>query len=184
MLGQVRARRFFLLVGGTAGRSEGISANRGFGALENDAAVLGDVFINPNSRVHAQGRLFTERGYTIKTAGVYQLPADVRLGVVARYQDGQHFARLVIVPNLNQGPEAIRAFANGRTRFTYSMTIDACLQKGFVIGAGRVDAFMDAYNLLNTATEVEEFPVSGPTSRLTAAVQPPRAVHIGFRVTF
>ena len=134
--------------------------------------------------MYGKGRLFTERGYTIKTAGVYQLPADVRLGVVARYQDGQHFARLVIVPNLNQGPEAIRAFANGRTRFTYSMTIDARLQKGFVIGAGRVDAFIDAYNLLNTATEVEEFPVSGPTSRLTAAVQPPRAVHIGFRVTF
>ena len=43
---------------------------------------------------------------------------------------------------------------------------------------------IDAYNLLNTAKEVEEFPVTGPTSRLTAAVQPPRAIHVGFRVTF
>ena len=109
---------------------------------------------------------------------------DVRLGVIARYQDGQHFARLVIVPNLNQGPEAIRAFANGRTRFTYSMTVDARLQKRFAIGSGRVDLMIDAYNILNTAKEVEEFPVTGPTSRLTAAVQPPRAIHLGFRVTF
>ena len=115
---------------------------------------------------------------------MYRFPQDLRLGIVARYQDGQHFARLVIVPGLNQGPEAIRAFANGRTRFTYSMTIDARLQKGFTIGGGRFDLIADAYNLLNRAKEVEEFPVTGPTSRLTAAVQPPRAIHLGMRFVF
>jgi hypothetical protein len=174
----------FLLAGATAGRSEGWSGNRGFQAIENDQGVLGELFTDPNATTYAKGRLFTERGYTLKTAGVYEFPMDVRLGVVARYQDGQHFARLVIVPDLNQGPEAIRAFANGRTRFTYSMTIDARLQKGFAVGGTHIDAMIDAYNLLNTAKEVEEFPVTGPTSRLTAAVQPPRAIHVGFRVTF
>ena len=184
MLGQVRARRFFLLVGGTAGRSEGISANRGFGALENDAAVLGDVFINPNSRVHAQGRLFTERGYTIKTAVSYQFPHDTTFGMIARYQDGQHFARMVILPGLNQGAEAVRAFRNGRTRFTFSMTVDARLQKGWTIGGHRLAATVDAYNVLNQALEVEEFSVTGVTSRLTSAVQPPRVVQVGLRLSF
>ena len=42
----------------------------------------------------------------------------------------------------------------------------------------------DAYTILNTATEVEEFSVTGPDSRLTSAVQPPRAVHLGLRLTF
>src|SRR5439155_1663710 len=112
MLGQVRAQHFFFIVGGTAGRSEGLSANRGFGPLENDASVLGEVFIDPNARGHAQGRVFTERGYTIKTAASYRFPHDTTLGVIARYQDGQHFARLVIMQGLNQGAEAVRAFRN------------------------------------------------------------------------
>src|SRR5437773_2618214 len=82
----------------TAGRSEALSANVGFSPLENDHGVLGEVFLDPNARTFAQGRVFTERGYTIKTAGVFRLPWDLKLGYAARYQDGQHFARLVIVP--------------------------------------------------------------------------------------
>ena len=90
----------------------------------------------------------------------------------------------MIVPNLNQGPEAIRAFRNGRTRFTYTLTIDLRLQKQFTIGGCRLTGLVDAFNLLNKAKEVEEFPVTGPLSRLTAAVQPPRAIHVGARFAF
>ena len=105
LIAQVRAEKLFFIAGVTAGRSEGLSASRGFSAIENDAAVLGEVYINPNARGHAQGRLFTERGYTIKTAASYQFPHDTTFGIIGRYQDGQHFARLVILPGLNQGPK-------------------------------------------------------------------------------
>ena len=142
------------------------------------------MFIDPNARTFAQGRLFTERGYTVKWSGTYQLSHDATAAVVARYQDGEHFARLVIVPDLDQGPEAIRAFRNGRTRFTYTMTIDVRLQKRFTVGGRTLTAVIDGFNLLNKAKEVEEFPVTGPLSRLTAAVQPPRAVHVGARIAF
>ncbi len=182
--GETTTGNWFLLAGATAGRSEGWSGNRGFQAIENDQGILGELFTDPNATTYAKGRVFTERGYTIKLASVYRFPQDLRFGLLARYQDGQHFARLVIVPDLNQGPEAIRAFANGRTRFTFSCTVDARLQKGFRIGSSRLDVMLDAYNLLNTEIEVEEFPVTGPTSRLTAAVQPPRAIHVGFRLAF
>src|SRR6185295_2748943 len=128
--------------------SEGLAADVGFTAVENDRGVAGDVFTNPNSRIHAQGRLFTERGYTAKTTGVYQFPNDLRLGVAARYQDGQHFARILTVTDLNQGPEPIRAFRNGRTRFTYTLTLDARLQKGFTISNRRFAVVLDGYNLL------------------------------------
>ena len=37
-----------------------------------------------------------------------------------RHQDGQHFARLAILQGLNQGAEAVRAFRNGRTRFSFT----------------------------------------------------------------
>jgi len=181
---QSHTDRLFYSFGATASRSEGLAGNRGFLATENDEGVLGDVFIDPNSRTFAQGRLFTERGYTIKTAGTYHFDHDIRLGVTARYQDGEHFARFVVAPNLTEGPELIRAFRNGKTRFTYTMTVDARLQKGFVVNGYTLSAILDAYNLFNQHTEIEEFPVTGPLSRTTTAIQPPRAIHAGIRLTF
>ena len=61
---------------------------------------------------------------------------------------------------------------------------DARLQKAFTIGTHRLTAIVDAYNLLNMALEVEEVSVTGATSRLTSAVQPPRVVQIGARLGF
>ena len=107
----------------------------------------------------------------------YQFPHETTFGLIGRYQDGQHFARLVLMPGLNQGIEAVRAFRNGRTRFTFSMTVDARLQKGF----GRITAILDASNVFNQALEVEESSVTGATSRLTSAVQPPRVIQLGIR---
>jgi hypothetical protein len=184
MIGQTHTQRFFFFLGLTAGRAEGIAANRGYGPLENDAGLLGEAYVNPNALAHAQGRTFTERGYTIKTAGTYTFGHDFTLGLIGRYQDGQHFARLVIEPGLNQGAEAVRAFRNGRTRFTFEMTVDARLQKGFTIGGHRADVIVDAYNLFNEYLEVEEITVSGPTSRQKSASQPPRSIHFGVRIPF
>jgi len=184
LTGQMQTDRLVFLMGITAGRSEALSANRGFGPLENDGAVLGEVYTNPNARDHAQGRVFTERGYTIKLAATYRFAHELDGGVTARYQDGQHFARLVIMEGLNQGPEAVRAFRNGRTRFTFSMTMDARLQKRFKVGRHTITAVLDGYNFLNQALEVEEFSVSGATSRLKAAVQPPRVFQVGLRIPF
>lgn len=183
-VGEVHARRFFLIAGGTAGRSEGLAANRGFGPLENDAALLGEVFINPNAREYAQGRLFTERGYTIKTALSYQFDHDLTFGLIGRYQDGQHFARLVLLDTLNQGPETVRGFRNGRTRFTFSMTVDGRLQKGFTVRGRRLAVTLDAYNIFNQALSIEELQVTGAGPRQETGVQPPRVVHIGMRIPF
>jgi hypothetical protein len=183
-VGEVHARRFFLIAGGTAGRSEGIATNRGFGALENDAAVLGEAFINPNAREYAQGRLFTERGYTIKTAISYQFDHDLTFGLVGRYQDGQHFSRLVVLDTLNQGAETVRGFRNGRTRFTFTMTVDGRLQKGFTVGGRRFAVTLDAYNIFNQALSIEEVQVTGIGPRRETAVQPPRVIHVGIRIPF
>jgi hypothetical protein len=105
-------------------------------------------------------------------------------GMTARYQDGQHFARLVILPNLNQGAEAVRAFRNGRTRFSFTSNLDLRLQKGFRLGGRRLVAIVEGYNVFNEYFEYEEITVSGPTSRERSAVQPPFAMHVGIRVPF
>jgi hypothetical protein len=184
LTGQRQTEKLFFLFGITAGRSEALSGYRGFRAIENDGMVLGDVFWNPNSRTYAQGRIFNERGYTIKVATVYKFPYDVRLGIAARYQDGQHFSRLIVVPNLNQGPELIRAFRNGRTRFTFTGTLDARVQKDLTSGPRKVAMVVEGYNILDMGYEIEEFQLTGPRSRSTTATQPPLSIHAGIRIEF
>jgi len=115
---------------------------------------------------------------------VYRFPSNVSVGAIARYQDGQPFARLVVVPGLNQGPDIVRAYANGGSRFTFTATLDVRVQKEFAAAARRVALFADAYNLLNLAEEVEERAVTGPAFRTPTAFQPPRSVRVGARVVF
>jgi len=182
--GQTQTDRLFFLFGATAGRSEGLAANRGFQATENDYGVIGELFTDPNARTYAEGRDFTERGYTIKTSAVYSFPQDIHLGIAARYQDGEHFTRDVIVDNLNQGAEAIRAFRNGRTRFTFTMTVDGRLRKGFTVGGYHVDAILDVFNIFNQNIQVEEYDVTSPMWRVPTALQPPRVMHLGLRLRF
>jgi hypothetical protein len=159
------------------------AGDRGFHASENDPGILGELFTDPNASTHARGRPFTDRSYTVKISGVYQFAHDVRLGVIARYQDGQPYSRLVIVPNLNQGPEAIRAVDAGISRFTYTGTLDARLQKGWTRRRERIAVMMDVYNIPNMRKEVEEYVVTGPHFRDETIRQPPRAVLIGLRIS-
>ena len=36
----------------------------------------------------------------------------------------------------------------------------------------------------NTSTEIEEYAITGPLSRTVSAVQPPRSVHVGLKLSF
>jgi hypothetical protein len=177
-------RRIHLLVGATASTSHSPAAYRGFLAIENDPGLVGERGESPNATTFSKGRLFFERGYTIKLAGTYEGPHDFRAGLVARYQDGQHFARFVVATDLNQGAEAIRAIYNGDSRFTYVLTVDARLEKGFSVGGMRLAGVLDAYNLRGTGIVVEEDVLWGPGYRATSAVQPPRSLRLGLRLDF
>src|SRR5258708_1232600 len=164
--------------------AQGAATSRGFGPIENDQSLPGELLVTPNGGTYAPGRLFNDRAYTVKLTGIYRLPADITIAGIARYQDGQPFARMLVFSSLNQGAEAIRAFANGDSRFTYIGTLDARLQKRFTAGGGRWSVYLDAYNLVNMSNSVEEQVDAGPDIRIPTAVQPPRAFHIGARVTF
>jgi hypothetical protein len=178
------SERLFILFGATAYLSEGSGGNRGYGPRENDQDAPGELFANPNAATYARGRLFTDRGFTIKWTTLYRMPYDVTLGAIARYQDGQPFSRMVVVRDLSQGAEAVRAYPSGGTRFTFTGTLDLRVQKGFRIGTSRLDVIVDAYNLLTRSNEVEEYVVTGPAFRTSTAIQPPHSVHLGARVTF
>ena len=146
---------------------------------------MGELGVDPNAASFPRGRLFYDRAFTLKLSAVYQFPHDITFGAIARYQDGQPFSRVTIVPDLNQGTEFVRAYAAGDARFMYTGTLDVRVQKSLKIGATAVDLFVDAYNLPNMANEVEERVVTGsPAFRDITAVQPPLAIHVGLRLHF
>jgi hypothetical protein len=195
--------RVRLLAGATASRTEVRGGNRGFRVTENDQGLIGELFDDPNADTYSRGRGFFDRAYTIKAAAAWRAPGDLRLGLVARYQDGQPFGRFVIVPDLPQGPEAIPATTRGqhfgRTsttdpegrpltaeghRFAYTLTVDLRAEKGFRLGARRLAIVAEAFNLLGLGHEVEENAVWGASFREPTAVQPPRVVRIGARFDF
>ena len=176
--------RWHMLFGGAAHRSDGTGANRNFHVNENDPGLLGETFQNPNAMTYARGRLFLERGYVIKWSAGLATGKGLRAGAVARYQDGQHFSRLVIVPDLAQGPEAVQAYTRGHSRFTFTFTLDTRLEQAFAVAGGRVAVVFDAFNLLNTRNEVEEDPVVTRAFRASTALQPPRTLRLGLRYQF
>ena len=182
--GELTTKHVYFRMAGTALLSGGAAGNRGFTAVENDLAMTGELFADPNAATYARGQLFNDRMYTIKSLSVVTLPHDVRVGVLARYQDGQPFSRMVIVPDLNQGTETVRGFSTGRSRFTFRSTIDVRLQKRVAARGAVLELFLDTYNLLNMSNEVEEYVVTGPRFRETTAVQPPRSFHLGARIGF
>jgi hypothetical protein len=194
--------RLLLRFGGTASMTEASGASRGFRVTENDQALLGELFDDPNADTHASGRSFFDRAFTLKLAAAYRTPGDFQLALVARYQDGQPFGRLLVVPDLAQGAEAIPATPRGQVtdssatdaagryvvpsghRFSYTLTVDARVARQLRLGARRLTLLVDAFNLVGSAREVEEDPVWGDGFRTPTAVQPPRAVRLGLRLDF
>ena len=116
------------------------------------------------------------------------MPQDLRTILEQMNKDG-HFVDLtrnplVVVPNLVTGPEMVHAYRVGRTRFTYTGTVDLRVEKGFGIGGQRAAIRLDAFNLTNHPNEVEEDVVTGPNFRRSTAVQPPLTLRFGLRFEF
>jgi hypothetical protein len=183
---QYRGKRARLAFSAAAVAAKGTAASRGFRADENDPMIIGDALANPNATVNAaDGRTFFDRGYIGKIMAAVDLPFGFKLGVVTRYEDGQPFSRLAIFENLNQGPEAVMAYRNGRpTRFTYISTTDVRLQKNVMFGSKQLTLIADGFNVFNIGREVGEYVIGDAQFRTTSLIEPPRTVRVGVRIAF
>jgi hypothetical protein len=177
-------RRLRTRFDGTSYQGWVMAGNRGFRPFESDPGVIGELFENPNARTYAYGHGFVDRGYVMKWWAHYAAPGNYALSAVARYQDGQPFSRLNVVPDLNQGPEAINGYRLGRTRFTFTLTLDTHFEKTVAVAGVKITGILEVFNLLNTRNEVEEDVTTGPTFRTPTAIQPPRVARFGVRVAF
>jgi hypothetical protein len=179
-----RGRHLWTQAGASSYRTWGLGGNRGLRADENDQGVLGELFENPNAQSYAKGAVFFDRQYVLKWSTGYHAPHDLTICVLARYQDGQPLSRLVVATDLAQGAELVNTYRAGRTRFTFTSTVDARVEKGFALGSFRAAVRLDIFNLTNLGNEIEEDPVDGPDFRRTTAVQPPRALRAAIHLSF
>lgn len=170
--------------GAMAYRTRSWAGHLGFGPLENDPAVLGEVFERPNARPLHQGSYFFDRSYVGKLSGSVRLPLDLRWGFAARYQDGQPFSRIVVATGLRTGPEMIHAYRVARTRYTYTLTLDMRLQKSFTVAGHTAAVRLDVFNATQHTNEVEENALTTPIFRLSTAVQPPLTFRLGLRYSW
>lgn len=177
-------RRWYFRFGGSAYRIESTGAHRGFLSTENDHGPLGEAFLWPNALTAAEGRSFFDRAFVIKLSGAYRAPGDVRVGMVARYQDGLPFSRLVLTDAFVQGRDLVMAIPRGAQRFTYMFTLDAKIEKDLTFGRRRVGLIVEAFNLTNANIEAEEYVVTGADFRNVSAIQPPPAIRVGLRFGF
>jgi len=167
--------------------------NPGDAYYENDPGVIGALFQDPNTAIHAAGRLFMDRAYVGKLQAVYKLPAawgGIELASVADYTDGLVFARQLLVTGLPQGPivvaATVRGSPEGGNRAQYVVNWNLRVGRRFALPVGRVAVWADILNVTNARQRVQESDVSGPSFnlRLPVAVEPGRFLRLGIRYDF
>ncbi|MHB8054429.1 MAG: carboxypeptidase regulatory-like domain-containing protein [Candidatus Aminicenantales bacterium] len=160
--------------------------NPGNSAMENDEGVIGVLYDNPNASINAEGRPRFDRAYTIRLGFSRDLPFETRVGLVAKYYDGQPFTRYIIVEGLNQGPVLIQAHARGIARHEFNMTVDLRAEKYFRFSFGTLRLLFDVFNLFNQSLATAESPWTLPSfpKRYATDIQSPRVFRLGLNFEF
>ncbi len=167
--------------------------NPGDAVYENDPGVIGALFLDPNTAIHAAGRSFVDRAYVGKIQAAYRLPqawGGIEVASVANYMDGLVFARQLLVTGLPQGPflvaTTVRGSPEGGDRAQYAINWNLRLSRPFDLPVGRFAVSADILNVTNAAQRLQEDDLSGSSFnlRLPVAIQPSRFMRIGFRYEF
>ena len=167
--------------------------NPGDAVFENDPGVVGALFLDPNTSIHAANRSFMDRAFVGKVQAIYRLPAafgGIELASVGNYTDGLVFARQLLVAGLAQGPllaaATVRGSPEGGNRAQYVMSWNLRLKRDFRLRFGTLAAAADIMNLANAGRSVQESDWSGPSFnlRLPVGIQPPRYVRLEVRYDF
>jgi hypothetical protein len=185
-------RRLTLHASFVAEKSYGPS-NPGDALYENDPGVIGALFLDPNTDIHAAGRSFVDRAYVGKIQASYRLPSAwgrIEVGSVADYTDGLVFARQLLVTGLPQGPflvaTTVRGSPEGGNRAQYVINWNLRISREFGLPIGRFAVAADILNVTNAGQRLQEDDLSGPSFnlRLPVSIQPPRFLRIGLRYEF
>ena len=155
--------------------------------------MVGALFTDPNTAIHANGRSFTDRAYVGKMQVSYRLPTvwgGFEVASIVDYLDGLVFARQLLVTGLPQGPflvaTTVRGSPEGGNRAEYVANWNLRILREFRLPRGTLAASGDILNAINAGHKIQESDISGPSfnSRLPVAFQEPRSLRLQLRYLF
>jgi hypothetical protein len=168
-------------------------SNPGDAYFENDPGIIGALFLDPNTNIHAAGDGFNDRGFVGNCQALYRFPSKwggLEIASVIDYIDGLVFARQLLVTGLAQGPilipTTVRGSPEGGNRAQYVLNWNLRLGKELTLPRGRLTALVEALNVSNTNNKIQESDLSWSAFnlRLPIAIQPPRFVRFELRYEF
>jgi hypothetical protein len=167
--------------------------NPGNSAIENDAGVVGALFQDPNTAIHAAGRTYFDRAYVAKAELLAALPkrlSGIELANTTTYMDGLPFGRRLLVTGLPQGPflvaATVRGSPEGGNRAEYVLNWNLRVGRTVRVPGGSLRLALDILNVLNGGNKIQESDISGPlfNQRLPVAIQPPRYARVNIEYQF
>ena len=161
----------------------------GLNMFYNDLGAYNESTADPNFRENRFARIDSERGYIGKIQFGRRFAKILSVTNVLRYRDGEPVAGYRVVTGLAQGPQLLPyeergGGLTGVGRHTYSLAWDLRLRLDTVIGNAPAWAFLDIYNLLNSRTELAEYPVDGTRFRDPVEQGIARTMRLGFGMNF
>ncbi|HRP70057.1 MAG TPA: hypothetical protein PLY93_11040, partial [Turneriella sp.] len=162
---------------------------QGLAAFYNDVGVYNESTADPNFRENRFGRLDNDRGYMGKIVFGYRFLKTLSVVNVLRYRDGEPMVKDRLVTGLAQGPIVVPITERGGGlsgvgRHTYSLAWDLRLRYDAALWGNTVWAFLDVYNLLNSRTELAEYPLEGTAFRDPVEQGIERTVRLGLGMQF
>ena len=131
--------------------------------------------------IHTDGRgRFIFRNWTAKAVGTFELPWQVRLTPLVRFQSGQPFGRTFQTQLPQYGSVRVLAEPLGTRRQDAMTLVDVRAAKTFrVADDRRVGAFVEVFNALNANPEQNVNWSSGPAFLRPLDIVSPRIVRVG-----
>jgi hypothetical protein len=161
----------------------------GLNMFYNDLGAYNESTADPNFRENRFARIDSERGYIGKLQFGRRFAKLFSVTNVLRYRDGEPMAGYRVITGMAQGPlvlpfEERGGGITGVGRHTYSLALDLRFRLDTVIGSAPAWAFLDIYNLLNSRTELAEYPIAGTRFRDPIEQGVARTMRLGFGMNF
>lgn len=161
------------------------SATYGAFPDRNDPGILDENSADPNQRINQRGRFDQDRSFGINLMTGLEPFENFRSSVSLRYRDGQPFTRIFVLPAADGVDPTMVADPNvpvpqmavwrGGPRHTFHMSLDGRLRYDLPLSFGEVSFIADGFNILGSATELNEDPRDGGSFRRALEAVPGRA---------
>jgi hypothetical protein len=166
----------------------------GIGPLENDTSALRGVFDDPNNSILARGSTYFDRGTLGRLLATTELGWKTDLSMIASYQDGLPYARILPIQGLNQGVIGVLTTQRGSGEAgskiglmtAHYETLNARLSKKWRLGNKTLVGTLDVFNLLNLSQPLLMSYVTAKSEhwRVPLRFETPRSLQMGIRLTW